>query len=515
MASTTAPALDYSALSEHDRGELLRAQGLIDAQTSFRAYVTWVCGWRIRPHQEAWIDALQDLYDGTLTTADGEPTNKLMILSFPSSGKSRTVCQFAQWVIGREISKGRDPTIGYVCYADRLAARNSLTVRKPFDEEWETYRHVFPDVARSKTAAWQNNEWSLKKRAGGDDSTFLAAGRSTSTLGYRFDSLIVMDDMLDRFAATSDAEKERAWGIYNDEIATRGNYETPQLHISTRFAEDDVPGRLMEQGGAVGWTVLHTPCLIEEEKGDETVYRSAWPPEVTVEDKQPRGKSVRDLLWERDHNPASFLSQWQALPPSELGDVFSIIDFVDKPKPEDVSAVWACWDSAEGEKDHHAYSACVEAVKLKTGRFVIVNTHRHKLAEDKLLAVIAEQKERLYNTWGVMPRGLVEKKSNGASLALWTWLRAVTIKNHDMINRAKMSAAPCFFEGRLLVSRDYWADQSAYLTELRGFPATHYKDWVSATCLLAENVVLSRWAKLDDIKPAMEISGYGFVRGIA
>ncbi len=511
MVTTTVP--DFGGRSFHEWADdlrrsnpdayrdLLRMQDQLLVQTSFRAYVEKVCGWKIRPHQEPWIDALQRLADGTLTTdfpgTDGDPTRKLLILSFPSSGKSRTVCQFAQWIIARQLTAGIDPTVGYICYAYDLAIRNSHTVRKPIEESWKAYYEAFPAVPHfDKKKNWREERWTIPKIASsGDDATFSAGGINASTIGMRFDSLIVLDDMLDRNAAMSPTERERAWNVYNDEIEKRGNRSTPIVHISTRFHEDDVPGRLLALTGRGGWARVHTPCLIEEVAEDETAYRSAWPPEVTPEDGQERGRSVDDLLYEREHFPSSFLSQWQALPPSTLGDVFTTIETGPRPKLEDVRDIWVAWDTAEGERNHHDYSACIEAWRLKSGHLFIDNAFRVRVNEIKLIEIQEAQRQRLA-LLGKPLFGIVEKKSNGNSVALHsTWLRAETVKNKDLVNRA-MLVSPFLFSGKATVNEAYWSEREAYITELRGFPSSGNDDFVSATTLLLEKLLLRKFAAL-------------------
>ena len=107
--------------------------GIIAARTTLAGYSEFVHGWRPRPHQVEWYQALQALYEGKVTypsqseggAADEEgrasfpeeglvelPTTKLMILASPGWGKTDTLCEYTEWVIGKESEAGRTAQIG-------------------------------------------------------------------------------------------------------------------------------------------------------------------------------------------------------------------------------------------------------------------------------------------------------------------------------------------------------------------------------------------------------------------
>ena len=59
----------------------------VQARFDFLTYIRLVHGWEPPPHQLEWIAALQALADGEMLDADGKPSNRLIILAPPGSGK--------------------------------------------------------------------------------------------------------------------------------------------------------------------------------------------------------------------------------------------------------------------------------------------------------------------------------------------------------------------------------------------------------------------------------------------
>ena len=101
------------------------------------------------------------------------------------------------------------------------------------------------------------------------------------------------------------------------------------------------------------WHVIHTPALNEFEE-------SCWPPE-----KSGMGFSTKMLNDLRRIDKESFLTQYMALPPSSVGDIFKWWTFGPRPVRDQVDRVYQCWDTAYTKKSWSSYSAMVEMVKLK------------------------------------------------------------------------------------------------------------------------------------------------------
>lgn len=514
-----------TTLTDYTEEQLELAQNIAHARASFRFYVEWGKGWRIRPHNESWVLALQQLYDGTLLDMQGRPCQKLGILSFPRSSKSSYFRYFLEWVIGREFLRGVDPTVGYVCYADSLATKNSRDVRatieatqNPKTHLEERYGLIFPGVRPGDS--WSGNEWEIgRHNSNSADPTFKAAGASGSVLGFRFDSAIVMDDYLSKEAADSPSETERAWDKANDEVFTRGE-EAPRLFGSTRWATFDIAGRLMESQD--DWHWIHTPALIEEDwgfrdpvEGTPIVhYFSAWPAEVTPEDHKRRGVNVDTLLRLKDRDPRSFATQYQAVPPSTLGGGrFTGLGFCPTPIDEDCNAKRLAWDTGFKKSELNSFSATVEAKQTKSGDLVIINAYQKRYSYGELKAEAIDQHSRFEKEHPTLPLwAAVEDRASGQSLAQeLPWLFPAQIKNKDLPERSSI-ASKFVHSGRVKVTEDWFPMKQVFLQQILNYPDVPFTDFASAFTLLIEQTFINGYLPLPKVKVEEDPDQWDFRR---
>src|SRR3990167_6665303 len=176
---------------------------------SFDAYIRFVHGWEPREHQRPWIAALSALGYGVIRhskRSEGCPlckgvvgcspehrTNKLIILAWPSSGKSSVLIEFVCWMIGRSILAGQTPHVGYVCYGDDPAMGRSVAIRDTISGN-PRYALLFP-TRPDKNKGWGQKEWFLQRPDQSDPHpTLRAAGFGGGILSYRFSLLGIIDD---------------------------------------------------------------------------------------------------------------------------------------------------------------------------------------------------------------------------------------------------------------------------------------------------------------------------------
>src|SRR3972149_6096648 len=159
----------------------------------FRDYIKFVHNWEPRPHQNIWVEALQQLADGTLLDVSGKPTRKLMILAFPGSGKTDTMCEYNAWVIGRSCLNNEIPQVGYVSYSDDVAMIRSVAVRDTIEYN-ENYRLTFPYALPHKDKRGAGPEWFPYPRVRGKEApNFPSPGSTGEILSCRFPTLITID----------------------------------------------------------------------------------------------------------------------------------------------------------------------------------------------------------------------------------------------------------------------------------------------------------------------------------
>lgn len=501
---------------------------LARARYYFGEYVRVVHGWEVRAHQEPWVVRLQALKWGLLRNpltsegcevcwgfigcSVGHRTTKLLILAPPGSGKTDTMIEYVAHVIGEAVMRGRVPQVGYVSFSDDVAEIRSLAIRDTVASN-EVYRMLYEGVVPDKGKLWGKKEWFVRRGdPGKKDPTMRAAGIAGGILSYRFSTMLVIDDPHDNKSVATVGQKDEVWRIWRNTIRTRVSATTPIVMICTRWAEDDLAGRVMEVEG--DWHVWRTPALNEEEE-------TYWP--LEMHEGEVKGISTETLRQLRREDRASFLGQYMCLPPSAEGEIFRWFpERGAEPRPDEVLGVYQCWDTAQTEKAKKAgsYSSMVEIVKLRTGGH-IAYAYRGRLSPvdlyEKMLELWmgrGEGNETGEGRWGKTPLVLVENQSSGPALvsmlqrqsAMSGYVKAVDIPSMkklglslrpslrgsaDLVNRA--AAAVHLFETGYVTFPSGWSAWKETLKgEMAAFPNGQYRDQVAALLIGLEYI----WPKV-------------------
>ena len=248
--------------------------------------MTWT--WR---HQQVIIDQLEKVTSGEC--------KRLMIFLPPRHGKSELVTvRYTAWRMQQ------DPATNVILgsYNQRLADRFSRKVRKvisdavalsvppavaggssqPAVDTGDTKRatsgsknrpsridrdqppataggtDIFP-FASSKPAN-SVSEWETS--AGGG---FRAVGVGGGVTGFGAQLIVIDDPIKSRAEAESQTYRDNVWHWFNDDLFTRLEPGGAIVLIQTRWHEDDLAGRLLQemQDGGEPWTVINLPALSE------------------------------------------------------------------------------------------------------------------------------------------------------------------------------------------------------------------------------------------------------------
>ena len=126
--------------------------------------------------------------------------------------------------------------------------------------------------------------WSVKQ--GGE---YYSAGVGVGIAGFRADLAIIDDPVRSREDADSALVRERTWDWFKSDLSTRLKPGGRIVLIQTRWNEDDLAGRVLEEmkKGGDRWEVLSLPA--EAEEGDIL------------------GRNVGDFLWDDDYGYGDFL----------------------------------------------------------------------------------------------------------------------------------------------------------------------------------------------------------------
>ena len=237
---------------------------------------------------------------------------RLMIFMPPRHGKSELASRrFPAWYLGRNNTK----QIIASSYSSDLAEEFGRNVRDIVRDS--TFSDVFDGVTLSPDAKaigrWNTNTGAIYKAAG--------VGRGIS--GFGADVFLIDDPVKDHAEADSDIYRDRVWNWYTSTAYTRLMPGASIILIMTRWHDDDLAGRLLEEQekGGDQWEVLTLPALSKEGK-------ALWP-EWFDEEKLEQTKKVvgqRDwsALYQQEPIPegGSFFQkswvQWYDTPPKHL-----------------------------------------------------------------------------------------------------------------------------------------------------------------------------------------------------
>lgn len=160
----------------------------------------------------------------------------------PRHGKSRTATLFVQWVLGRY---PKDKIITG-SYNETLSTVFSKGVRNKIQETSAdgriVYNDIFPNVAvkRGDGAA---NLWGLQ---GNDTNSYLATSPTGTATGFGADLMLIDDLIKNEYEARNENIKNQHFKWFTDTMLSRREGKRKVLIVMTRWASDDLAGRLIE-----------------------------------------------------------------------------------------------------------------------------------------------------------------------------------------------------------------------------------------------------------------------------
>jgi len=203
-------------------------------------------------------NTLQDFMENKILKDDGTPYDKLMFLAPPRHGKTLTIENLCQWVLGNWPDTG----IITASYNETLSSRLAKNVRDAIQEIKVTpdkmvYADIFPEV-KIKLGDGSMRLWSLKGR----HFSFLATSPGGTMTGIGAQLLIVDDLIKNHLEAYNERVLEEHWDWYNNTTESRLEAGAKQIIINTRWATKDISGRCLERDPG-DWHVIKLPALNE------------------------------------------------------------------------------------------------------------------------------------------------------------------------------------------------------------------------------------------------------------
>lgn len=198
-----------------------------------------------------------ELIAAKLEAVERGEIDRLMIFMPPRHGKSELASKrFPAWCLGRKPTR----QIIAASYNSDLANDFGRNVRNIVAEP--EFGQVFPSVTLAPDSQAANR---MNTNKGG---AYVAAGVGTAVTGRGAHIALIDDPFKDREEADSERRRDVVWDWYRSTLFTRLMPGGAVVVILTRWHEDDLAGRLLEQEGdkkdGGQWDVLSMPAINEQ-----------------------------------------------------------------------------------------------------------------------------------------------------------------------------------------------------------------------------------------------------------
>ena len=198
-----------------------------------------------RHHLFELCNTLQEFY---------ESDEHVLVVNLPPRfGKSRTAQLLVEWILGKDqtvkIMTGSYNEMLSIQFAKSV--RNSIQEQRA-DENRIIYSDIFPSV-RIKAGEGSMNLWSLE----GGHNNYLATSPNASATGFGCQLMIIDDLLKNAKEAYNEIAKDQQWHWFTDTMLSRLETGGKIIVIMTRWATDDLAGRIIERFSEIGRKIRH------------------------------------------------------------------------------------------------------------------------------------------------------------------------------------------------------------------------------------------------------------------
>ncbi len=330
---------------------------------------------------------------------------RLMIFTAPRHGKSELVSRkLPAYLLGRFPDSG----IIACSYNAELAGYLARDVRRIL--EGKSFQQLFPKChlasGRGKGSfVKKDNFFEIVQHKG----FYRCAGVGGGITGMGADFIIIDDPVKNRDEANSVAFRDRLWEWFTSTLYTRLEGEGAILLTLTRWHEDDLAGRILEQMSSENkekWTVLSLPAICEEKPAAYDCRKpgeALWPKKFDIKRldsiRQTIGSYDWSALYQQKPQPLAgglfkrnWWKYWQTLP----GD---LLDYIQS------------WDCAFKNTANSDFVVGQVWARVGANRYLLDQV-RGKMSFSETLAAM----RLLSSRWPQTARKLVEDKANGSAV---------------------------------------------------------------------------------------------------
>lgn len=404
-----------------------------------------------------WDDPFNRKLAEALTDIEIGKTRFLMIFAPPQHGKSTFVTK--TWA-ARILEIWPQLRLGVFSYAKDLAL------------EFSTYTRALIEQRGLLGYPRRDTRWSLT-----NGSKYRCAGIGGGITGFDLDGVIIDDPVKDKAEAMSRAYSDRAFNWYNTAIATRVQAGGFVVLILTRWAEDDLAGRILKSPGGHRWKVLHIPAICDDPLTDPLGRHEGEP-------LAEHRFSYDDLMEKKEILGPDFPALYQGRPGSLDGNMIRRADlryYFPSHLPLFQEIVHS-WDTASKADEINDYSVCTRWGIRQDGNYLL-GVIRERLEFPELVQKI-EDTAKLDNPSAI----LIEDKASGTGaiqmLRRNTRFNIIAIEPvADKVTRMAIEA-PAYRAGRIY-HPVYENEGQAWVIEYEGeiltFPNVIHKDQTDST----------------------------------
>jgi predicted phage terminase large subunit-like protein len=283
--------------------------------------------WRSAKHLRFLIDHLHQLHDRKIT--------RLLVSMPPRHGKSFTIDKFfpAWW-----LAKHPSDRIILTGYGEQFARRWGGSVRDliiEYSDQWNLQLNP-------RTTA--SDDWELTSGGG-----MLCVGAGGALMGRGADLFILDDVVKSAEEAESEVYREKIWDWFQASATTRLQPNAVMVGVMTRWHQDDLFGRIIDNYGD-DWTVINLPAVAEEEDPlGRAPGEGLWPEFWGDPDYYRKQQESRSPFW--------FSALYQGRPTPEGGGIL-MRDWWQfyHSTPSDFDQMIQSWDLALKDKATNDYS---------------------------------------------------------------------------------------------------------------------------------------------------------------
>ena len=447
---TVAVSTDYAS-------ELLRRRRAKDSLTEWMKY-------RQAPYKPA---LHHRMLIAELEMVERGDTRNLRFNLPPGAAKSTYgSVEFPAWWMGRN----PDKLIIGTANTDELSEVFSRRVRNIVDTQ--DFRNVFGfGLSTDKTGV---GNWVTERQG-----EYFAAGVGAAIAGRRGDLGLIDDPVKSREHADSERSQESVWQWYLNDFLTRLKPNAPQILIMTRWAENDLGGRILERDGK-NWKVVSIPMEAMEDDPLGRPYGERLWTDYYTDEMIDRAKQDTRSWW----------ALYQQSPTAEDGDYFKREWFLEYDTPPKGLKVYAASDFAvtEGSGDYTEHG--IVGVDASSNLYVLDWWRGQKAADhwiDRMADMVAKHQPMCwFGEAGPIRRSIepfmMKRLSEREAFCRVEWLPSVA----DKESRARGVQA------MMAMGKVFWPRFTGWKTEVQGqllkFPAGKHDDAVDVMSLFGRGL---------------------------